>query len=549
MKLIIFGVYFLLNISIAVCQEYTLKCLWEGEIDFPQRPPIVLSIDFGKRQSRFSTTGEASFPLKELKSKSGDIRFQLYLGREVVSVHAIEDTSGLRGIATFINMQGELLAQGEFLLQPIPELPPVYSREQAWLQDLDMLISRFLPYDKSFSKIARKEFRRHIRNLKDSLAYKNDAELMVELARAVALSGNAHTRLYLVRNRTEVRRLPIRLWCFPDGYYVVRATDSYKSLLGCRVEKINEMRIEEAAKKVSGIKPGNRSWQQYMSSYMLTSAEILYGCHIIDDVEKITLELQCSDKKTKRVIVPLPLHKSSTAVESWWDLSPFARKNVNTPLSVSALERIPLYLSKPDVYYWYEYLSQQRILYFQYNRSQEMMDGPSLKDFGDELLRAVNWSDVEALVVDLRFNTGGNANLATPLMKRLQEKMTGKKVFVITGRATFSAGISHVAQWKQWGAEIVGEHVGDELDFWAEGGNVNLPNSKLRAHYSNGFHSYSTLDYPERKPYVLDFDLDILVPDFPIEITWADYVQGRDPTMELIESVIIKYNNKNTRRR
>jgi hypothetical protein len=250
-----------------------------------------------------------------------------------------------------------------------------------------------------------------------------------------------------------------------------------------------------------------------------------------------------------RVIAPLPLHKSSTAVESWWDLSPFATRNESTPLSALALEWAPLYLSKPDVYYWYEYLSRQHILYFQYNRSQEMKNGQSLKDFGEELLRAVKWSEVEVLVVDLRFNTGGNANLAMPLMKRLQKKMTGKKVFVITGRTTFSAGISHVAQWKQWGARIVGEHVGDELDWWAEGGNVQLPNSKLTVHYSNGFHSYSTRDYPERKPYVLDLDLDTLAPDFPVETTWADYLQGKDPAMELIEREIAYRDSKDHRRR
>jgi hypothetical protein len=138
-------------------------------------------------------------------------------------------------------------------------------------------------------------------------------------------------------------------------------------------------------------------------------------------------------------------------------------------------------------------------------------------------------------VVDLRFNTGGNLDLATPLMKNLQDKLTGKRVFVITGRATFSAGISHTAQWKQWGAKIVGEPVGDELDTWSEGGNVELPNSKLTVHYTNGFHGYSKREYPERKPYFLDLDVDTLEPDVRVEPTWTDYVSGRDPVMEWIE--------------
>jgi hypothetical protein len=338
------------------------------------------------------------------------------------------------------------------------------------------------------------------------------------------------------------------VWWFRDGFHVVRATDEYKQLLGCRVEKIGETKIAAAAKKVSGIMPGNASWQRYMSSYMLTSPEILGGSKIIADAERIPFELRCLGKKTKRVILPLPLNKSSAPVEAWWDLSPSAKRNDSTPLSALAPEGAPLYLRKPDVHYWFEYLPQQRVLYLQYNRSQEMKDGQSLKDFGQELLRAAGRNDVEALVVDLRFNTGGNLNLATPIMKSLQEKLREKKVFVITGPATFSAGISHAAQWKQWGANVVGEHVADELDMWAEGGNVELPNSKLTVHYSNGFHGYSRREYSERKPYFLDLDVDTLAPDFPVETTWAEYSSGRDPAMELIEREIARHASKAPRK-
>ena len=92
------------------------------------------------------------------------------------------------------------------------------------------------------------------------------------------------------------------------------------------------------------------------------------------------------------------------------------------------------------------------------------------------------------------------SNWVYSLMTSLHEKLAGKPVFVITGRATFSAGILHAVQWKQWGATIVGEQVGDDLDFWAEGGNVLLPNSKLTIHYANGFHGYSKVEYPDRRP-------------------------------------------------
>jgi hypothetical protein len=543
MKHLGFFAFFFIFVTTAIYQDAAPEGRWEGEIEIAERP-IILSVDFDEKQGWLSTVGTKAFPLSDLTSEAGEIHFKLRLGMEVVSVRAMAEAKRLRGTAVFANLQGRVLAQGKFLLGRITELPAVGSREEAWRQDFDVALSRFLPYDRTFSDTARIEFRQRIERLKNSVARRSDAELMVELARAVALSRNAHTRLYLVRNRTEVRRLPIRVWWFRDGLYVVRATDNYKELLGCQVEEIGETKVATAAEKVSGIKPGNASWQWYMSAYMLTSPEILAGSQIIANAERIPLELRCSGKKTNRAVVPLPLHKSSAPAESWWDLSPFAKRNESTPLSTLAPETAPLYLRKPDVHYWFEYLPQRRILYFQYNRSQEMKDGQSLKDFSQELLRAADQGNVFALVVDLRFNTGGNANLATPIMKSLQEKLTGKSVFVITGRATFSAGITHAAQWKRWSAKVVGEHVGDELDFWAEGGNVELPNSKLTVHYSNGFHCYSRRDYLERKPYFLDLDVDTLAPDFPVETTWAEYLSGRDPAMELIEGEIARHASK-----
>ena len=515
----------------AVCQEQAPRGRWEGEVAFPTRP-IVLLVDFDRQQGWLSITGSRAFPVSGLKAEAGELRFDLPLGGETVSVRAKNAAEGISGEAVVGDVRGG------FVLRRLAELPPPRSREEAWRQDLDVLLTRFLPYDRSYSDAARAELRRRVEAIKASLPRTSDAELLVQTARAVALGGNAHTRLYLVRNRTEVRRLPLRVWHFRDGFRVVRASAEYRELLGCRVEKTGAMKIDEAARMVSGIKPGNASWQRYMSAYTLTSPELLVGSRVAADAESIPFEFRCAGRAVRRAVAPLPLRKVSAPTESWWDLAPSAKRNESTPLSALPADKAPLYLRRPDVHYWFERLPERGLLYFQYNRSMEMPGGPSLSDFGRQLLAEAGREDVRALVVDLRFNTGGNLNLATPLMQGLQEKMKGKPVFVVTGRATFSAGISHVAQWKQWGAKIVGEEVGDELDMWAEGGNVELPNSKLTVHYSNGFHGYSRREYPERQPFFLDLGVETLKPDFPVETTWAEYADGRDPAMELIAKVL-----------
>src|SRR5437773_1662571 len=103
-----------------------------------------------------------------------------------------------------------------------------------WREDLQFAVDTFLERDRSFSPEARQQFRRAIAELQKNVDVKTDNQIIVEFAKAVALAKNAHTRLYLLRNRTELRRYPIRVWWFADGLYVVRATPEYSALLGAR---------------------------------------------------------------------------------------------------------------------------------------------------------------------------------------------------------------------------------------------------------------------------------------------------------------------------
>src|SRR5207253_569928 len=101
----------------------------------------------------------------------------------------------------------------------------------------------------------------------------------------------------------------------------------------------------------------------------------------------------------------------------------------------------------PDDYYWFDYLPTQHAIYFQYNKSLIMPEGESFKHFSARLLKFIDRHRVAVLILDLRFNTGGDLTIASPLMQELHDRMQGKRMFVITGRATFSAGLYHAARW------------------------------------------------------------------------------------------------------
>jgi hypothetical protein len=144
-------------------------------------------------------------------------------------------------------------------------------------------------------------------------------------------------------------------------------------------------------------------------------------------------------------------------------------------------------------------------------------------------------------VIDVRFNTGGNLRLAEALMSELQRRTADVPRFVITGRATFSGGITQAALWKSAGnVTIVGEPVGDDLDFWAEGGNIILPNSGFAAHLANAFHSYSERPCPADVPCQLDISSPDLRPDVPASSTWHEYLAGTDVALDAVREILLR---------
>src|SRR5262249_16494256 len=214
------------------------------------------------------------------------------------------------------------------------------------------------------------------------------------------------------------------------------------------VIRIAAMPALRAKQMVAGLYAGSDGWRDYMSTYTLTSPEILYGVHIAPRIESIHWELDCNGEMRSVDLEPLPLKHSSAPVESWWDLAPGAPPTLPEGRSMT-LPALPLYLRHPERSYWFEYLPNAPPLYFQYNRSTSDPQY-SIAQFEKELLNAMSSYPKAALIVDLRFNTGGDGSVGRQIMEDLQAASASRRVYVIIGRTTFSAGLFHAVQWKHW---------------------------------------------------------------------------------------------------
>ena len=492
---------------------------WEGEWKPQTRPcPYFVQVDLNARRIWIDAFGAQPITPKEWTSEAGTIHFYFDVGRRVdVMLHAEGDE--LKGTLTSKDRSVPIT------MKRLPVLPKPRDRIEAWQQDLDVLLERFLPRDRSFSPQARAEFQDRIADLRTQVPSLSDGVIAVRIAQAVALSKNPHTRLALPRPRVRIR--PAR---FSDGVFIVKADARNSDLLGCRLDSVGGLHIDEAEAAIGTTISGPARWKRYGATYGLAQPALLAALDIGKDDTRMEYGFTCGKR---RVVRQLAASRSIKPSESSWDLMPTWRDADGADRSVLPADdaRLPAYLGHPGRAYVSKYLAANRALYFRYNRSGEDKGRP-FANFAARLLADIDARHPAAVIVDLRLNGGGNFFVANDLMDQLR---TRQRLFVITSTATYSAAITHAAQLREnRDAVFVGAQPGDDLLFWAEGADLELPNSHLAAHYSNGVHCYTkAAPCPEATPFKA-LDSSSLEPQIALEPTFAEYASGRDTALEAV---------------
>src|SRR5262249_39225687 len=150
---------------------------------------------------------------------------------------------------------------------------------------------------------------------------------------------------------------------------------------------------------------------------------------------------------------------------------------------------LPLYLKDRRTNYWFETLpGQPKTLYFQFNLVVNSQT-ETFAQFLNRLFKFIDDNGIEKLIIDMRWNNGGNSLILQPLVNGLirHDKLNQtRKLFVILGPYTFSAAINAAAGLNaKTNAIFVGEPTPTGPNFIAESNIINLPYSRLRVSISD----------------------------------------------------------------
>ena len=422
--------------------------------------------------------------------------------RNLQQVRTDENLKSLRGDLRYIKLAA---------LDDVSKM----SRDEGWRYDLWLLARELkrVHYD-PFKKITKEEFEAYVKKLHDEIPKLTDPQIEVRLIGLSRLMGDGHTRLQSTTAVPPQRRsVPAQFYLFTEGLFITSAAPKQADLVGAQVVRIGEHTIDKVMTALDPIiSRDNQIWLKTIAPGLMRNPRVLNGLGLIPEVDKMTITVTDGTGKTRTAQLAA---EPEEPTENW----PQARQQATLPE--------PLYLKNRRANYWFEYLPEAKTVYFQYNAVQNNPQ-ESLTQFCDRLFKFINEKEVERLVIDMRWNGGGNNFLNRPIVHGLirNDKINQRgKLFVIVGRQTFSAAMNAAAEIeRQTNAIFVGEPTGSSPNFVGETIPVELPYSKMRGSISDLlWQSSVAMDYRTWIAPLL-----YTPPSFEL------YRANRDPAMEAI---------------
>ncbi|RUT79669.1 S41 family peptidase [Ancylomarina longa] len=393
-----------------------------------------------------------------------------------------------------------------------------------WDSDLDFM-SNALPqkHYNLFAVKSQKEYLEGIEKIRKNKNELSDFEMAMSLQQLVASFGDSHTHVRWGKLIDKKQFLPLHLYWFKDGMYILHTTDKYKSLLGQQLLSINHIPVDDIADSLSTlITVDNQALVKNAIPHLLPSVQVLKYFGIAES-KKIELELKDDNGQIKF---------------QW--IEP-AEMNSKNRIGFQP-DSLALCYRNKRIFFIDYYQAREKLFYLQYNkcwgRECEMKFGrkkadklPSFEDFGKHVFTILKNEPVDKLVFDIRLNGGGSSEQGTALIEKIAKyakKNPDLKLYVVLGRKTFSSAIINAMDFKRLtNAVFVGEETGGKPNHFGEVRGFKLPHSGIEVLYSTKYFKET------------DEVMNSLQPDIQIETSFEDYKKGTDPVYDWI-----KKNNK-----
>ncbi len=191
---------------------------------------------------------------------------------------------------------------------------------------------------------------------------------------------------------------------------------------------------------------------------------------------------------------------------------------------------LPLHLRYRSSF-WSHWLPEEKLYYVQIGHmGDSARREQTFAEFNASIWEEVDKLEVDRLVLDIRYNIGGDGSLVRQMVHEIikRDAINRKGVlFTVVGRATFSAGVMLArALEEHTETTFVGEPPGAYWAHYGDGTSFELPSSGLTVWVSTIYHQLSSYAGDQR---LLEIEL-------PAPFASVDYFAGGDPALDEIRA-------------
>lgn len=396
-----------------------------------------------------------------------------------------------------------------------------------WASDLDYLseeiFKRHPDPDYAFSA---DRWDASAKDLKKRMRGMSDTEVVIELARLIARLEDGHTNLDQHEKYGFDQWFPIRFYWFDDGLFITTAHETTGVKVGSRIERVGGKDWRAVAETASSLMGAENEFRmREMAPIYLASVPVMEALGFVEPGAPLELDIVSPSGEQKKISVDRTKSFYSSNFRFWGETFGPPHDDFDTYNTVME-NRAPLayrdYAAEAPPYlasrepYWFRRDDAANIVFMQFNFAAEV-GGERWDDFRSRL-----WADIDnkaptKFIIDIRYNFGGDGSMVQPFIKELLARPSltkDGKLFVITGRQTFSAGIMMAAALRNNTAAVfVGEPAGAPFNHYGDPVSVQLPNSTLNLNIST---LYWQLAHPSDHRKIIPIDI-------PVSNRAADY--------------------------
>jgi hypothetical protein len=400
-----------------------------------------------------------------------------------------------------------------------------------WQHDLDEIVKSVETiHPNAFTKVGRTVFLNNAAALRAELPSLTDEQRLARSMRLVASIGDGHTNLEPA-SQAFALWYPIRVYDFTDGYFVTAAHNSVADLAGAQLLEIAGKPAREVIEAARDFEGSDNEFGRREGLYPLLNAALMRGLGYANADGQLRVKFKLRNGSiAERTLTPQQTDDGTFewrfrtevgAVFGKLDEWVTAYKGLtHAQLRVADNARPPHLTARGP---FVARAIGSDTYYIQFNQEND-----ALVPFIKKALAEVDQLKPKRLIVDIRFNFGGDGSVCTTFIHQFikrEDAAPWKELYVLTGRKTFSAGVMMLNEFiEHTHATLIGEPAGAGINSYGDATSIDLPRIGAQLHVSTLWNKLGRSD-----------DTRTYIPvDVPALFSFADWADGRDPAVDPI---------------